>query len=446
MSFYSKSSGDLNSLDSWANSGYAGTTTTRLPGAVNNDVLIIGNNKTINLTTNVSNLGTVRVDSLGTVNQSGGTASTKDMQLKNGGTYNQSAGELQISHDLKSPVGSSFNATAGTVRFNGAPSVGAIYTGNVQLNNLIVEVSADYNLKDGDVIKLSGDFTNYNTSLDNSLGTLIFNGTSLQQISSASSPAATKTMAGNVTVSNPNVTLLSDIGIQTSLTINSGGHINKNGNEIYLNGVPYTGPTPVELVSFIASVKNNSVLLSWKTATEVNNYGFEIERSSNNETFTRYSFIRGSGNSNSDKHYSFSDNNLQNGTYYYRLKQLDTDGQFSYSDVVKATIDYTPNSFALSQNYPNPFNPSTKISWQSPVSGWQTLKVYDILGNEVATLVNEFREAGFYEVEFSANGGSASGRNASTLTSGVYIYKIQVYPANGGTGDFSETKKMILTK
>jgi hypothetical protein len=98
-----------------------------------------------------------------------------------------------------------------------------------------------------------------------------------------------------------------------------------------------------------------------------------------------------------------------------------------------------PDNFAINQNYPNPFNPGTKISWQSPVSGWQTLKVYDILGNEVATLVNEFREAGFYEVEFSANGGSASGRNAYSLTSGVYIYKIN-------SGDFSETKKMLLTK
>ena len=180
--------------------------------------------------------------------------------------------------------------------------------------------------------------------------------------------------------------------------------------------------TPVELVSFDASVKGKSVQLYWKTATEVNNYGFEIERSSNNETFSRHSFVRGSGNSNSDKHYSFTDNNLQNGTYYYRLKQLDTDGQFSYSDVVKATIDYTPNSFALSQNYPNPFNPSTKISWQSPVSGWQTLKVYDILGNEVATLVNEFREAGSYEIEFSAK--AICSANASRLQAGFIFTKL----------------------
>ncbi len=109
---------------------------------------------------------------------------------------------------------------------------------------------------------------------------------------------------------------------------------------------------------------------------------------------------------------------------------MDTDGEFSYSNVVKATIDYTPKSFALSQNYPNPFNPSTKISWQSPVAGWQTLKVYDILGNEIATLVNEFREAGFYEVNF----------NAFAAIQVVCIFiKFRL-------GDFSETKKMILNK
>ncbi len=292
MSFYSKNSGDANLLNSWANSGYNGTTTTRLPGTVNNDVLFIGNNKTINLTTNVSNLGTVRVDSSGTIAQTGGTASTKDMQLKNGGTYNQSGGELSVIHDLKVPTGATFNATAGTVRFNGAPSVGAIYTGNVQLNNLIVEVSADYKLESGDEIKISGNYTNNNSSLDNDLGSLIFNGTSPQQISTASNPASTKTLCGNLTVSNPSVTLLSDIGIQTSLNIISGGHINKNGNEIYLNGVLYTGPTPVELVSFIASVKNNSVLLSGKLQLKLITMALKLNASSNNETF-KICFVRG---------------------------------------------------------------------------------------------------------------------------------------------------------
>ncbi len=261
MSFYSKNSGDANLLNSWANSGYNGTTTTRLPGTVNNDVLIIGN-KTINITSNVSNLGTIKVELSGILNQTDGIVSTKDLVLKNDGIYNQSGGELQINHDLKVPTGTTFNGTGGTVHFTGAAGGGADYSGNVQFNNLLVDAGADYNMdNNSDVIKISGNYTNNNSSLDNDKGTLTFNGTSPQTIYSASTPASTKTMAGNVTVSNPNVTLLSDIGIQTSLAFNSGGHINKNGNEIYLNGVLYTGPTPVELVSFDASVKNNSVLL-----------------------------------------------------------------------------------------------------------------------------------------------------------------------------------------
>ena len=205
---------------------------------------------------------------------------------------------------------------------------------------------------------------------------------------------------------------------------------------VLANGIGGTNPFPVELISFTASVRNNSVLLIWETATEVNNYGFEVERSANSENWTKIGFLNGHGNSNSPKEYSFEDAKLINNSYQYRLKQIDNDGTFTYSNIVSVVVDQMPGGFALHQNYPNPFNPSTKISWLSPVSSWNTLKVYDILGNEVATLVNEFREAGYYEIEFSG----------SQLTSGVYIYKIQIYPANGGAEGFSETKKMIFTK
>ena len=109
------------------------------------------------------------------------------------------------------------------------------------------------------------------------------------------------------------------------------------------------------------------------------------------------------------------------------------------ADIGNNLIEATPHSYKLDNNYPNPFNPSTKIRWQSPVSGWQTLKVYDLLGNQVATLVDEYKPAGNYEVEFSAKGVSVSGGDASKLSSGIYFYKLQV-------GAFTETKKMILTK
>jgi hypothetical protein len=161
----------------------------------------------------------------------------------------------------------------------------------------------------------------------------------------------------------------------------------------------------------------------------VNNYGFEIER--NVETgWENIGFVDGHGNSNSPKNYSFKDNNLSYGKIQYRLKQIDNDGKFEYSEIVDVNIDL-PLSFELSQNYPNPFNPTTKIGFRIPIgtSGIVSLKVYDILGREVATLVNEEKSAGIYEVEF----------NAESLSSGIYFYRLQ-------TGNFVDTKKFTLMK
>jgi hypothetical protein len=199
-------------------------------------------------------------------------------------------------------------------------------------------------------------------------------------------------------------------------------------------------PLPVELSLFIASVKDQKVNLYWKTETEVNNYGFEIERSINsngekNLNWKKIGFVSGSGNSNSEKNYSFTDSYPTGGSKFsYRLKQIDNDGSFEYSSVVE--VELVPTKFELSQNYPNPFNLSTKIKYTIPnvslsaVEGSRVqLKVYDVLGNEVANLVNDYKPAGSYEVEF----------DASKLSSGIYFYKLQA-------GSFTATKKMILLK
>jgi len=143
-------------------------------------------------------------------------------------------------------------------------------------------------------------------------------------------------------------------------------------------------------------------------------------------------FINGHGTTTESKSYSFTDKDLTEGKYRYRLKQIDFDGSFEYSNVISVELDL-PTKFTLEQNYPNPFNPSTKISWQSPVGSWQTLKVFDVLGKEVATLVNEYKDAGSYEVEFSP---ASSIKN---LTSGIYFYQLKA-------GEFHETKKMLLIK
>ena len=183
---------------------------------------------------------------------------------------------------------------------------------------------------------------------------------------------------------------------------------------------------PVELTSFIAVLDGNLVELKWSTATETNNYGFEIERSENKSVWKNIGFINGAGNSNSQKEYSFVEKIAESGKYFYRLKQIDLDGTFEYSPTVEIVIQ-NPKTFELTQNYPNPFNPSTRIQYQVSSNSHVSLKVFDIIGNEVATLADEYKSAGSYEVEFGA----------ANLASGIYFYKLQA-------GSFVETKKMIL--
>jgi len=189
---------------------------------------------------------------------------------------------------------------------------------------------------------------------------------------------------------------------------------------------------PVELIGFTAETSGDEVILNWQTATEVNNYGFSVERTSVcSSEWETIGFIVGHGNSNSPKEYSFIDASTPpgKGSVSYRLKQIDNDGKFTYSEVAEVTFNMQPSTFELFQNYPNPFNPNSVISWQLPVSGYVSLKVYDILGNEVATLVNDELEAGYYNITLNAN--------QPQLASGVYVYQLRA-------GSFVQTKKMIL--
>ena len=186
---------------------------------------------------------------------------------------------------------------------------------------------------------------------------------------------------------------------------------------------------PVELVSFSAEVFNSNVTLSWITATEINNYGFEIERrNAESINWMNVGFVSGNGNSTEIKYYNYEDNSVPVGKFVYRLKQLDYNGNFQYSKEVEATI-LPANNFILNQNYPNPFNPVTRISYSIPENAFTTLKVYDILGNEIQTLISRELPAGSYEVEFDGKG----------LPSGVYIYKLN-------SGKFVKTLKMNLLK
>jgi len=186
---------------------------------------------------------------------------------------------------------------------------------------------------------------------------------------------------------------------------------------------------PVELVSFSAEVFSNNVTLSWITATEINNSGFQIERrNTGTDVWMNMGFVNGSGNSTETKYYSFTDNSVSVGNYFYRLKQVDYNGNSTYSSEVEVTV-LPVSEYTLKQNYPNPFNPSTKIAFSIPKSSFVSLKVFDILGNEISTLVNGDLPQGSYEVEFIAK----------DLPSGVYFYNITA-------GEFSKTMKMNLLK
>ncbi len=185
---------------------------------------------------------------------------------------------------------------------------------------------------------------------------------------------------------------------------------------------------PVELTTFTATQKNG-VVLKWSTATETNNYGFDIERSANN-VWQKIGFVAGSGTTNSPMTYSYYDNNAASGKSVYRLKQIDRDGRFEYSKEVEVNIETSANTFSLDQNYPNPFNPTTNISFSVPVTGKTVLTVFNMLGQEVASIFNGVAEAGkIHQAQF----------NASGLASGVYMYTIQ-------SGSYNSVRKMTLVR
>lgn len=193
------------------------------------------------------------------------------------------------------------------------------------------------------------------------------------------------------------------------------------------------GTVPVELVSFNAAVSGKGVSLKWTTATETNNSGFEVERSSDNKSFQKIGFVGGHGTTSEKSSYSFADANAKAGKNYYRLKQIDFDGTFAYSNSVMIDVNLI-KSYQLAQNFPNPFNPSTTISFALPVDAKITVKIFNILGKEVANVVNDKLAAGEYNYSV----------NMSNLTSGVYFYNIKAVGIDGSA--FNSTKKMTLMK
>lgn len=183
---------------------------------------------------------------------------------------------------------------------------------------------------------------------------------------------------------------------------------------------------PVELTSFTGNASNGAVSLIWSTSSEINNQGFEIERRTEGQQFTKVGFIPGYGTTSEIQNYIFTDDNVSLKKYFYRLKQLDYNGSYEYSTEIEVDI---PLTYSLDQNYPNPFNPSTTIKYSIPNDEMVKMIVYNLLGEKVLTLVNEFQKAGKYEINF----------DASKFASGLYFYRIE-------SGSFTSVKKMMLLK
>ena len=231
--------------------------------------------------------------------------------------------------------------------------------------------------------------------------------------------------SANIGVIGATLTLIPDMesGSRTHASIN------------YMDNIRFTPlVVPVELTSFTGAYVGKDVQLNWATATELNNRGFEIQRSSNGSSFATIAFVQGNGTTTEQKQYAFTDKNVETRVNYaYRLKQIDFNGTFEYSSVVN--IGFTlPLDFVLEQNYPNPFNPSTSLAYSVPVQSDVTLDVYNLIGQKVITLVQGSVDAGTHSKVF----------DASSLSSGTYIYKLTAVGENGSV--FTSSKKMTLLK
>ena len=227
--------------------------------------------------------------------------------------------------------------------------------------------------------------------------------------------------------------------ISNEFTVFNANGISSDGNTICgLGQLPttlYSGflikiepPVPVELTSFTATIVDNSVNLKWTTATENNNSGFEVQRRIGNQNWEILGFVAGRGTTTESSSYSYSDHVKVSEVYSYRLKQIDYEGKYEYSNEINLEFSL-PFEFNLAQNYPNPFNPSTTISFSIAQNSNVKLSVFNVLGEEVASLVNEVKNSGTYEVKF----------DGSNLTSGFYIYTLKA-------GSMKSSKKMILIK
>lgn len=254
----------------------------------------------------------------------------------------------------------------------------------------------------------------------------------------------TNASTGYVTTSTSQLYKTTNSGTNWTLQLNSASGLfglhfvnQTTGYAVGNSGLIYytnNQPLPVELGYFYELVSGNNVTLKWGTIWELNNSRFEIERKEvSNPVWIKSGEITGNGTVNNQIDYSFNDINLKSGEYFYRLKQIDYNGNYEYHNLSNSVMINKPNNFKVMQNYPNPSNPKSKIDFNIPIDGFISVKVYDITGREVLTIMEVNKKADFYSVEFDGSG----------LASGVYFYRVEV---TGDKGNFSQIKKLVLVK
>ena len=212
--------------------------------------------------------------------------------------------------------------------------------------------------------------------------------------------------------------------------VDSAENISEFSDEIYITSAV---PTPVELVSFSAKFISDQVVLIWNTISESNNLGFEIQKGNDDINFSKIGFVLGSGTSINPHSYEFEDKDVSLGKYYYRLKQINTNGSYEYSNVMEVQVG-VPENFNLSQNYPNPFNPETTIEYTIAKAGNVNITIYDVLGREIRLLVDSHKAAGNYSVKWDSKDNSDK-----DVSSGLYLCQMK------GDG-FNKTIKIMLTR
>jgi hypothetical protein len=236
---------------------------------------------------------------------------------------------------------------------------------------------------------------------------------------------------------------ISTITYESGSSVNIESGADECADNIIVNGTFSGGGTicsgalPVTLISFTNSVNKNDVKLVWVTDNEINNAGFDVERAAISPgvsmLWNKIGFVEGKGNTAWQSIYTYEDIKMRSGSYRYRIKQIDYNGNYEYFELANDVEIAKPGKFFIGQNYPNPSNPRSKIDFELPVDGRVSIRLYNLLGEEVSTVLDETREAGYYSAEF----------DGSMLASGVYFYRIY---AEGKSERFTKTMKMVLVK